>query len=279
MPARWATSDTERIDKQMKKTVDGLILKETPIGESDKLLTVLTAEEGKLLMTAKGVRSKFSKVAPMCRIFTYANFEYYEKSGRRWLSGGSVNDSFFQISEDMESFALASYLLEIADDITGEGVGAEDVLKMTLNCLYCLARKKKPLWQVKSVYELFAVQVSGMSPELSACRSCGADGAETYWLDVMNGGIVCEECMKKADTGLPLPDVDEYSTRNILLPTDSGALSAMRYILSAPPRRVFAFSVSTGESEELLCRAAETYLLNHLERNFNTLDFYKSVTK
>ena len=29
----------------MKKTVDGLILRERPSGESDKLLTVLTAEE------------------------------------------------------------------------------------------------------------------------------------------------------------------------------------------------------------------------------------------
>ncbi len=263
----------------MKRTVDGLILKEIAIGDDDKLLTVLTADEGKLLMTAKGVRSMRSRVGPMCRLFTYANFEYYEKNGRRWVSGGSVNDSFFQISEDMESFALASYLVQIAEDITGEGVGGDEVLRMTLNSLYCLARKKKPHWQIKAAYELFAVNVSGMSPDLCACARCGEADKPSYWLDVMNGAVICGECMKKADTGLPLPDVDEYSTKNILLPIDMGALSAARYILSADPRRIFAFSVGSKESEEALCRCAETYLLNHLERNFNTLDFYKSVVK
>ena len=62
----------------MKKTVDGLVLRETPVGEHDKLLTLLTAE-GQMWMTAKGARSMHSKVMPLCRLFTYANFEYYEK--------------------------------------------------------------------------------------------------------------------------------------------------------------------------------------------------------
>ena len=49
----------------MKKAVDGLILREMPIGENDKLLTVLTAEEGQVFMTAKGARSMKSKVVPL----------------------------------------------------------------------------------------------------------------------------------------------------------------------------------------------------------------------
>lgn len=261
----------------MKKALDGLILRETPVGDNDKLLTVLTADEGKVLMSAKGARSMHSKVMPICRLFTYANLEYYEKNGHRWLSGGSVNDSFFGLNSDIEGFSLAAYIVQIADDITGEGVGAEDVLRMTLNTLYCIEKKQKPLWQIKAVYELFAVAVSGMEPDLSCCGECKSSAAESYWLDVMNGRLLCSECLRKRSGNLQLPEIDEYSSRNILLPLDASAVASARYVLSAPLSRIFAFSISEKESIENFSRAAEVYLLNHLERNFDTLDFYKAV--
>ncbi len=260
----------------MKKALDGLVLRETPIGENDKLLTVLTAKEGKLLITAKGARSMRSKVMAVCRMFTYANMEIYEKNDRRWLSGGSVNDSFFGLNSDLEGFSLAAYILQLADEITGEGVEAEDVLRMTLNTLYCIENKKKPLWQIKATYELFAVRVSGLAPDLSACGRCGGT-ATGYWLDVMNGRLLCEACMKKGSVGSVMPELDEYSTRNILLPMTSSAAVSAQYVLEAELSRIFAYNITDEESREELCRASEVYLLNHLERSFDTLDFYKSV--
>jgi DNA repair protein RecO (recombination protein O) len=262
----------------MRKATDGLVLREVPYGENDKLLTVLTAEEGKIFITAKGARSIRSKTAAVCRLFTYANFEFYEKNGRRWLSGGSVNDSFFGIEQDIEGFALASYVLQVADEITGEGVEAEDVLKMTLNTLYAISKKLKPYCQIKAVYELFAVLVSGLYPDLSGCCVCDDIKTDSLWLDVMNGCIICEECQRKRTGGLPIPEVDGYETRNILLPLDSSALAAMRYVFSAESRKIFSFSLN-GTSMELFCRAAETYLLNHLERDFDTLGFYRSIVQ
>ena len=263
----------------MKKTVDGLILRETPVGDNDKLLTVLSARDGKFTLSAKGARSVRSKFLSVCRLFTYGNFEYYEKNDRRWLSGGSANESFFGICEDLEGLSLAAYVAQIADDITGEGVDASDTLRMTLNTLYCIEKKKKPLWQIKSVYELFAVRESGMSPDLSSCCRCGKSEGGEFWLDVMNGALLCGECMKKQSGGLPLPEFDEYSVRNIFIPIDATSLGAMQYILSAPIERIFAFSISDKESIDRLSRATETYMLNHLDRNFDTLDFYRSVTK
>ena len=97
------------------------------------------------------------------------------------------------------------------------------------------------------------------------------------WLDVMNGCLVCETCLRKRTGNLPMPELDAYSARNILLPLDPSALACMRYVLSAPLSRSFAFSLRDDVSMENFCRAAETYLLNHLERSFDTLEFYKSV--
>ncbi|MBQ9087093.1 MAG: DNA repair protein RecO [Clostridia bacterium] len=260
----------------MKKTVDGLILREVPLGEYDKLLTVLTARDGQVLMTAKGARSMHSKVMPVCRLFTYANLEYYERNDRRWVSGGSVNDSFFGLNEDLEGFSLASYLLQVATEITGEGVPADEILRMTLNTLYLIEKKGKPYEQIKGVYEWFAAKTSGFEPDLSGCAECRCGGGEDLWLDVMNGHLICSECLRKRAGNLALPELDAYQARNILLPLDPSTLASLRYVTVAPLSRIFAFSL-TEESLACFGRVTETYLLNHLERSFDALEFYHSV--
>ena len=117
---------------------------------------------------------------------------------------------------------------------------------------------------------------------LSALGNCYANtgdlsAARELWLDVMNGGVICGECLSRQNNGLPLPDTDAYESRNILLPLDSSALEAMRYVISAPPQRLFAFGLKDERSMSLFCRGAESYLLNHLERDFDALRFYNSI--
>lgn len=262
----------------MRATCDGLVIRECPYGENDRLVTVLTADGGKLLMTAKGARSMKSKTAAICRLFTYANLEYYEKNGRRWLSGGSVNDSFFGLNSDIQGFALASYIVSLAAEITGEGVPCPEILRMTLNTLYAIENKIKPYAQIKSAYEIFAANVSGFAPDIWGCDECGCETSEKgWWLDVMNGRIVCHGCQSEKSRGLPTPPTDELMTQNILLPLDDSALTAWRYVTEAPLKRIFAFGISDGESMSYLERASEAYIVNHLERSFDTLEFYHTV--
>ncbi len=262
----------------MRGTCDGLVIRVSDYGENDKLLTVLTAENGKILVTAKGARSVRSKMLSVSHLFVYANFEYYEKNGRKWLSGGSVNDSFASISSDITDFALASYIVQLASEITGEGVPAEDVLRMTLNTLYAIEHKLKPHAIIKSAYEIFAALVSGFSPDVLACAECDCVESESeWWLDVMNGRIICGACLSEKSRGAEIQPTDALMTRNILLPLDNSALAAWRYVMSAPLKRVLAFNVSDGESLSLLARSTEEYIINHLERSFETLEFYHTV--
>ncbi len=262
----------------MRDTCDGLVIRVSDYGENDKLLTVLTAEQGKILVTAKGARSVRSKMLPMSHLFVYANFEYYEKNGRKWLSGGSVSDSFYGINSDIEGFALASYIVQLAAEITGEGVPAEDVLRMTLNTLYAIENKLKPFVIIKGAYEIFAALVSGFSPNVLECDECGCEQSTSdWWLDVMNGRIICGACFTEKSRGVPIQPTDALMTRNILLPLDASALAAWRYVMSASPKRIFSFNISEGESLERFSQSTEKYIINHLERSFEALEFYHAV--
>jgi len=262
----------------LKKVIDGLVIKEIPYGENDKLLTVITADEGKILFCAKGARSPRCKAMPLCRIFTYANFEYYERGGKKWLSGGSVNESFFSLNNDIVGFALASYIIQLADELTGEGVPCPTLLRATLNTLYAIEKKLKPLPLIKAAYEIFAIGDAGFSPDMLECEECGgeSDNGE-YFLDVMNGRIICQKCLNMRSESAPILPTDKFQTANILVPIDESARRAWLYILSAEPKKILSFNLNGADSVSALSRSAESYLLNHIERDFEALKFYNTV--
>ena len=264
----------------MRIAIDGLVLRELNSGENDKLLLVLTADRGKIWITAKGGRSIKSQKSAICRAFTYAEFEIYDKNNIFYLSGGSPNKAFFAYKTDLDGYALASYITAICEEITGEDAEAEQILRATLNSFYAIENQLYPLEQIKAAYEIFAAAISGFAPDLSSCGRCRKpfDVNEKLWLDVMNGRVICSKCKSQAPT-LPddIPQVDEYETRSILLPLDADSLLAMHYCLHAPINRLFSFSIKNRESAELFSRAAEGYLLNHLERGFETLNFYYKI--
>ena len=263
----------------MRFAIDGLILKEKESGENDKLLLVLTAERGKVWVCAKGGRSIKSQKSAVCRPYTYAELELYEKHERIWLSGGAPHNSFFAYQPNLESYSLAAYICEICEEITGEGEDATTVLRATLNTFFALEKGLYPHRLIKAAYEVFAASVSGFCPELNYCIKCQKEIKEQneLWLDVMNGGVLCPECMSKKSSAELSFDTDAFETRNILLPLDQSSLMALKYCAYAEPNKLFKFSLTDEKSEAFFCRAAETYLQNHLERGFNTLNFYNSI--
>ena len=118
------------------------------------------------------------------------------------------------------------------------------------------------------------------TPDLSCCEGCKHvfEEKDSFWLDVMNGSLLCAECRSKAPTAEAQgATVGEYETRNVFMPLDAPSLMAMRYCISAPTKRLFSFSIKDESSAELFYRAAEAYLLNHLERGFETLNFYYKI--
>lgn len=271
----------------MKGTTDGLVIRECPVGESDKLITVLTKDKGKILISAKGVRSQKSKNMALCRLFVYANFEYYERGGRYWLASGSINDSFFGLNSDVESLALASYVIDVTNEISGENSPDDILLRTVLNTLYAIENKLRPLEQIKGAFEFFAASHSGFLPNLSCCERCGqatveaAEAAEAIYLDVMNGSLICSACLtsKKLPLTEEIAEYDRFATKNILVPISIDVIKAINYVSTSEPKRLFSFTLSKSEDLNSFSHLGEIYLQNHLECGFETLEFFRMVTK
>lgn len=263
----------------MQFATNGLITRIYDVGASDKMLNIITEDRGRIGVMVKGGRSPQSKMRSISQLFTYANFEISQKGNLYWLRGGEVINPFYSLSLDITRVALASYLCDIGNELTDEGGEDDGILRLLLNSLYLLDKGNKDHRIVKSVFEFRAAVLSGYCPELSYCAYCKEQFADFTYLDVMGGRLICTDCLsKKGNKVENISNEFEYTPEtSVLCGLSPSALAALRYIASAQDSRVFSFDVKDDGELNELSKATETYILNHLERGFESLEFYKSV--
>lgn len=140
-----------------------------------------------------------------------------------------------------------------------------EILRLLLNTLYLLEKKKRTPTFLKPIYELRLLSLSGFAPNLQDCCICGEVGQkEVYFLPV-EGRLICGDCLLK----------HPYDQLKIILP--DAVRKAMEYILNADIRQLFAFQL-TSDSEKLLEAVSEAFTLCHAGSKFKSLEFYKSIT-
>ena len=261
----------------MQYTVDGLVIRESAAGENDKRIVLLTPDRGRISVLAKGARSMKSKYMNTTPLFTYGNYEITERGEYAWLAGASVTEAFYGIRNDIERLALASYVVDVVYELSGESEGACDMLRLALNILFAIANDCKPRALIKAVFECRAMTMSGYLPDLSGCCVCGKPRGGYMSLDVMNGEMKCAECLHSMELKKSLAE-DDLTVARILSPLGGGTLAAARYVTDAPLERLLSFTPEETTVSEL-GRMSETYLLHHLERSFPSLDFYHNLIK
>ena len=243
----------------MYLTTRGLVLRTTEYKETDRILTILTAEDGLLTLKARGVRSNRSKLKGACQLLTYAEFTVSEARGFRFISEATAIEMFTGLRNDIVLLALGSYFAQLAEVLSQEDAASPALLSLILNALYALSKLQKPPRLVKAATELRLAAIAGYQPELSGCCVCGNSEPDRF--SIADGTLECAACR---------------SGDGVRMPLSPASLAAMRYILSCPEKKLFSFTIA-GTAEKELCDAAESYLLTQLERSFYTLDFYKSL--
>jgi len=256
----------------MLKEVKGLVIRTVDVKESDRLITVYTEECGIITALAKGSRSVKSRKLSATGLFCYSDFILYGQGDKLWVHEAELIESFFELRENVEGMALAFYIAEVLDSV-GTADPETELLRLALNSLFAIAKGKYSLEIIKAAFEIRSAAILGFMPDVISCHSCSRRTG-SFFFDIMAGAIECYECHgENANEAAPLTDPHES---HIICHLTEGAKTALGYCIYSPLEKLFSFSI-TGEDLRLFCRAAEEYLLNHLERGFKTLDFYKEV--
>ena len=247
----------------MHITTKALVLRGVDYKESDKILTLLTADMGKITASARGCRKKGSPIAAGCQLLCWSEMVLYEYQGRWVVKEANSERQFRGVREDLEKLALACYLAEVTEVLAVEGIPVPELLSLILNSLHALEKMNKPLPLIKAAFELKAMCLAGYEPMLEGCAVCGEEHLPDPRFHLREGVLHCAPCRGELGEGISMP-------------LDQAGIQAMQHIAWGDPKRLF--SVALGEeSLRRLSDLTEAYLHTQLERGFHTLDFYKSI--
>jgi len=94
-----------------------IVLKTVDYKDSDKRLTLLTAEGQILSVVAKGIKKPSAKLKFAAQVFAFCEYTIADKNGYYTLAGASQIESLFALTYDTGSFAASSVMVEVALNI------------------------------------------------------------------------------------------------------------------------------------------------------------------
>ena len=246
----------------MQRKTQGLVIKEQAVGESDRLVTVLTKDEGVVRAFARRAKQLKDSKNAATGLLCYSRFALSKGKSAYNISEAFPIEVFFDLRKDIPRLALAQYFCQLAVEVVPEGVEAGEYLRLVLNALHFLCKGSRPQAVLKAIVELRMLSEAGYMPNVAYCAHCGAYESPRMYFKINRGELYCQECY--IDNGDPCA------------PLSPAALTAMRHIVFADFEKIFSFTVSPGAQQELAA-AAEAYTMQILQKRPKTLDFYYSL--
>lgn len=246
----------------MHLTTDGIVLSDFKIQE-DRILTILTREQGVITAFANGANRIKTKLAASTELLCYSHFVIFSSRDRNIVDTADSNHIFFGIRGDIEKLSLASYFAELAKELSPKKERADAQLSLLLNSLSFIENGKRDSRLLKALLELRLLTLAGYMPQLVGCRECSCFEAGEMLFFPLDGELLCGDCATSED---------KYAGIYI----SAGVLAAMRHIIYSPPEKLFSFTLSP-RGLNLLSAVSERYMTAQIEKELPTLSFYKTI--
>lgn len=180
----------------------GFILKRIPFKEADRLYTLYTRDNGKIIVQATGIRKTISKLAGHTEPFMLSSFfiakgKYFDR-----LAGSSVQKTFRNIRSSLDAIHVVQNMIETVDHFTKENQKDDHIYELIEKGLLFLDSKplsKNILWLFIYTWQWQFLHAIGYKPHLHDCMEGGGhtlDSEPEIFFDIAKGGVVCKNHMQ-----------------------------------------------------------------------------------
>ncbi|MEE9324158.1 MAG: DNA repair protein RecO [Dehalococcoidia bacterium] len=244
---------------------EAIILKQTPLGEADKILILYTPHLGKLRTVAKGIRRPKSRLAGHLEPLTHSTLMLAQGRNLDVISQCDTLESFIALKSDLWRTTCAIYAAELVDSFTlehEENNVLYDLLLETLRWLETGHRQELVL----RFFEVRLLQHLGYQPQLRICVSCSSALEPTLnYFSASGGGILCPRCRHKEPLARPL-SVDVLKVMRFLQEKDRAEAERLK------------ISKKLGQELEHILREYIRYMLEREVRSVAFLDLLRDET-
>jgi DNA repair protein RecO (recombination protein O) len=185
---------------------EAVVLRTRPYGESDRIVTLLTEQHGKVTGIAKGAKNSRRRfggtLEPFLRI--RAVFQQRSTSDLVFLLRCEFLSAWRVFGRDLDRYAAGSTVLELTDRMVHGRESGREVFRLTEEALDLLDAGAA-CDPVLRAFELHLLAVTGYAPALDHCRECGrTPEAPTLYLAAERGGFLCRACVRPYERVRPV---------------------------------------------------------------------------
>lgn len=230
----------------------GVVLRSYKLGESDRIVVVMTRKNGKVRAVAKGARKTKSKIGARLEPMSHVDVLLHRGRELDVVNQVEIVESAPNLHEDLVRMSHAISMCEAIDLIAQDREPSAHLYEMLVGALRALERDPAPLLLAGFFLKLLAAE--GVGPQVNECVSCGSTN-DLDRFDVPSGGVVCAPCGNGARL-------------------DDGVVEMMQEILGGRLNTALARpeSRSTAHATALATRIME----HHLERRLKSTLMFDS---
>jgi DNA repair protein RecO (recombination protein O) len=174
----------------------GVVLKTTPLRESDLLVVLYTATHGRVAAVARGARKSQRRFAGALQLLVLGRYQLGRRPrGELWsLESADIEREWNQLASDVFAVAHASYIAELVAAILPAESAEPEALDVIVGLWESLAEGGASPAALRHV-ELQLLELAGHMPGLASCAACGErDLSAGAMFDPSRGGAICRRC-------------------------------------------------------------------------------------
>lgn len=215
--------------------VKGIVIREVPYKDNDKIITLLTDTYGKISCLAKGAKKTNSGLLASSQFLVYSEFVLYKGSKFYHVNSASIINMFYDLRMDFDKLEIAFSLTKLISSVTDEYQDTSNILILFLNTLYLLQQGKKDKKLVITVFKIRLFCILGFAPRIDKCSMCGQaliqkENKKDIYYDYVSNVFCCGECIKNSDKKRYI----QISHQTVI---------AIRYVVLTQIRKIFSFNI------------------------------------
>ncbi|HJB55209.1 MAG TPA: DNA repair protein RecO, partial [Candidatus Olsenella avistercoris] len=238
-----------------------IVLDRTKLGETDLILTLLSADGSQARAVAKGARKPGGRLAARVELFCETDFLLAQGRSLDVVSEASLVEPHAGLRGEYERVAAASAVAEVARLTCYEDAPDPFLAPVCSRALRACeqATDQAHLDLVVAAYAWKVLAHGGWRPELASCCACGDEAVA--WFSSAAGGALCASCAREVVGAQPL---------------SAGELAWLRATLACTFDELLGSGVD-AQTASLLLALAHSWVATHLDARLRAMEFMAGV--
>ncbi|MBU1099007.1 MAG: DNA repair protein RecO [Bacteroidetes bacterium] len=179
---------------------EALVLRKMDFGDSSKIATLLSPDQGKISVIIKGGRSGKSKIGGVVDTLNHVELVYYSKKSRdiQLVSQADLINNFTGIKENLDSLKYSSAVLELLYILTVSHQEYDRLFRGAIKILKYMNGEQNMSNYYFLKFFIFLLQELGYEFQFDNCTFCGTELIRTRGAKFnFELGMMCDNCSKE----------------------------------------------------------------------------------